>query len=145
VWFDEDVGRWDIIGDPIESLIVAGTVEFETEDPVAAREAAANVVQWATEEGPSAASDALAPAYGEILTNFLEDFSLQAPTTDGEVIDPFVFTDGQMYVPFLTSAQFAALAMSDEATAARIVAARDQAVPVLIITGIEYDRTDPDW
>jgi hypothetical protein len=145
VWFDEDVGRWDVIGGPINDLIVAGTVEFEAQDRVAARDAAANVVQWATEEGPGAASDALAPAYGDIITNYLEDFSLQVPTSRGEILDPFVHTDGRMYVPFLTSAQFTSLAVSDEATAAEIVAARDRALPILIITGIEYGRTDPDW
>lgn len=135
---------WDVVGSSVRNLITAGAVDFADTDPVAAREAAANVIEFSTAEGPGSAADALAPAYGEILTHYLGELGDSTPIIEeDQILPPSVRDDGRMFVQTFTAAQFAALAMTDEATRADIVAARDRLVPVVAVTGMEYDL--PRW
>lgn len=137
--------NWDLVAPAVRDLIIAGAIDFADVSPTGAREAAANVIQWSTDEGPGSAADALAPAYADILITYMGDLAHATNYTSlDDALEPIVF-DGHLEIPVMTASQFAALAMIDEASISDILTRRDQIVTATALAGLDNTESDPTW
>jgi hypothetical protein len=133
---------WDVIDSSVRNLIVSGTVYEVAAHPLLARDAAASVINAALDTKPGDASHALAPAYGQMVLEFLPDFArspafnLPAARSGGHYIS----------IGAMQAAQFTSLAMEDDASRQAIFRLRDILDLQTVVVGLESDTAMyPPW
>ncbi|MEY2421015.1 MAG: hypothetical protein QOI95_1082 [Acidimicrobiaceae bacterium] len=132
---------WNIIGPSIRDLIVSGTVYAAERDPSLARDATANVINASLDAGPGDASHALAPAYGQMVLQYLPDFA-RSPALTLNAAN----RDDHLSIGSMQAAQFTSLAMHDDGSRDAIFTMRDALDVQTVVLGLESD-TDlhPPW
>ena len=132
---------WDVIDSSVRNLIVSGTVYEAQAHPASARDAAANVINAALHEQPGDASRALAPAYGQMVLQYLPDFALspgfnRAAERNGD----------HLSIGTMQAAQFTSLAMDDDASKQAIFRLRDILDLQTVVVGLESETSlYPPW
>jgi len=148
---DDDFGRtggaarhapdWDITAPSIRALIVSGTIGNQAQHPSLTREATANVINAAIDAGPGDASNALAPAYGEMVQSYLPDFA-RSPGMDLAAVN----VNGYVSVGAMQAAQFTSLAMRDDASRRAIFSLRDALDLQTVVVGLDpANHLYPPW
>jgi hypothetical protein len=130
-----------VIDSAVRELILSGAVSEGRTSPELARLAAANIINGAVSAKPGDTSNALAPAYGEMVLTYLPDFA-RSPGFD-------LVAEGRgdyISIGAMQAAQFTSLAMHDEASKAAIFKMRDALDLQTVVVGLESGgEMFPPW
>lgn len=133
--------EWDVIDSSVRDLIVSGTVYEATDHPYLARDAAANVINASLNAKPGDASDALAPAYGQMVLRYLPDFA-RSPGFNR----PAERSGDYISIGAMQAAQFTSLAMHDDPSKQAIFKLRDMLDLQTVTVGLVNDtEMYPPW
>jgi hypothetical protein len=132
---------WDVIDAAVRHLIVSGTVTEASTNPALARDAAANVINASLDAKPGDASHALAPAYGQMVLQYLPDFA-RSPGMDLSALR----RGDHLSLGAMQAAQFTSLAMYDDRSKQAILDVRDMLDLQTVVVGLESDAPMyPPW
>jgi hypothetical protein len=132
---------WDVIAPCVRNLIVSGTVYEAQADPSLARDAAASVINASIAAKPGDASTALAPAYGQMVLQYLPDFA-RSPSANLSAAN----RGDYLSIGAMQAAQFTSLAMHDSASKTAIFQLRDALDLQTVVLGTQTSRPMyPSW
>lgn len=139
----EHTPRWGVISDSVSNLIEAGTVEYIHEDGDAARQATANIINFAVDSNPGSSHEALSMTYATIAAEFLPEFAMG----DAGNVDAFVGSDGNLYLGALQATRFTALGMHSEEGVVLLAGVHQAHAFDIALSGIETEMngTDTTW